>query len=153
MTMKVTSRVRDHGTEYSQCSMTIPPQAGATAWSAIEIIADAFMSAVDDLTLGVVVKTAVQQNTDEQEDIPAVSAFAQRELGLRFFFHDDTTFVKGSMTVPAPDLANIDLESDGDTADLTDTEVAAMVTWLETYAVLNGSSVVVDRAVVVGRSS
>jgi hypothetical protein len=151
--MKIACRIRDHGDEYSNAAINIPDQAGATVWTAIEVIYDGFIAAVEGLTLGTMVAASVQQVVDENADAAAASPYAQRELGLRFFFHDDTNFTKGYFTVPCPDLANIDLESDGDTADLTDTEVAAMVTWLEANAELNGQSVVVDRAVVVGRAS
>ncbi len=148
---EITMRVRDYGNEYSRVSATIADQSGADAWSALVTIANDFQTAVQGVTLCETITVNHFQYTDENADVPATDPYAQVEMGLRFFYHDLTTFDKGYLTVPAPDLAGIILESDGDTADLTDSPVSVLVTWIEANVLINGNAVTVDRAVVVGR--
>ena len=146
-------KFRDAGKEYSSVRAEIADQAGATTFTAMEVIADGFSAAAEGLSIGVMVSAIFSQETDSNPDAAAADPFAQRELGVRFFFTDDTVGRKGYITIPCPDLANIDLESDGDTLDLTDAEAAAMVTWIEANLTIGGNNVDVDRAVVVGRAN
>jgi hypothetical protein len=150
---KLTVRLRDYGDEYSSVTARVGDQSGADTWTDLAAVAASFLAAVGGVTLLNPLTTSFFQYTDENADVKASDPYAQRELGLRFFFHDTTAFEKGYLTVPGPDLANIDLESDGDTADLTDSEVAAMVTWIEANVLIQGNAVTVDRAVVVGRAN
>jgi hypothetical protein len=81
------------------------------------------------------------------------SPYANREAGARVFYHNDTSNEKGRVTIPGPDLANVDIQAGSDLFDLTDTEMASLVTWLEANAEYDGESITVDRAVLVGRNS
>ncbi len=150
---KISMRIRDYGEEYSVVTANVVDQGGADAWSALQTIADAFQTAVQGVSLGETITVSHTQYTDENADVAATDPYAQRELGLRFFFHDTTSFKKGYLTVPAPDLSGIELESDGDHAVLTDSPVSVLVTWIEANVLVVGNAVTVDRAIVVGRNS
>ncbi len=150
---KLTVRLRDVGNEFSSVTARIADQSGADTWTDLAAVAASFLAAVGGVTLCNPITASFFQYTDENADAPAVDDYANRELGMRFFFHSDVTFEKGYLTVPGPDLANIDMESDGDTADLTDSEVAALVTWIEANVLIQGNAVSVDRAVLVGRAN
>ena len=119
----------------------------------MEVIADGFSAACEGLSVGQLISSTFSQANDSGVDQAAASAWAVRELGVRFFYTDDTLGRKGSLTVPCPDLANIAVGTDGDTVDLTDTEAAAMVTWIEANLTIGGNGVNVDRAIIVGRDS
>lgn len=149
---QLTARFRDAGIEYSSVSFPIPDAVGATTWTDLLSYVTTLSAALGGLSIGTLISIAFRQLGEENSDAAAANPFAQRELGVRFFFTDDTNGDKSYVTIPCPDLTNIALESNGDTLDLTDTEAAAMVTWIEANVEINaGNSVSVDRAVVVGR--
>jgi hypothetical protein len=150
----VTAKIRDHGTEYTTAAFPIASAVAGTTWADLLSYMTTLETALGGISLGTIVEISFRQLGVENADAPAANAFAQRELGLRFFLIDDTNGDKSYITVGCPDLANIDLETDGDHADMTDTEVAAMITWIEANVEINdGNSVTVDRVIVVGRSS
>lgn len=88
----------------------------------------------------------------EDPSIPA-SVWANRENAARVFFTDDVDGQKGRLSVPGPDLANVDRNTQSDEFDLADTEMAALVTFIETYCEIGGNAVTVDKAVYVGRAN
>lgn len=154
MSAYLTAIVRDHGQEKSVMRLPVQTQGGTVTITDITSFATTLESAIEGMSLGNLLKVTFSQDFIVNADAPAASPYAQRELGIRFFFQDDVTFDKGYITVPCPDLANITLNADGDTCDLADAEVAAMVTWIETNLQINsGNAVSVDRAVLIGRNS
>lgn len=150
----VTVRFRDAGQEYSTMRIPVEAAVGATTWTELLSYLTTAETVLGNVSIGNIISIGYSQEGVSNADAPASNPFAQRELGLRVFIVDDVTGDKSYMTVPCPDLANIALETDGDHADLTDTEVAALVTWIEANVQINdGNAVSVDRAIVVGRSS
>lgn len=146
--------VRDVSDEYGTVTFSYDPFGALETVGDIESAIAALLAAVETLTLGTVVRGWYRKEytTGLTDERPA-SPYAHREIGLRFFFHD-ALGSKGNLTIPAPDLANIAVLEGTDLADLTDTEVAALVTIIEANVEINdGEAVTVDRAVVVGRSS
>lgn len=86
--------------------------------------------------------------------IPA-SNLAQRESGLRVFLIDDTSGAKSHFTVPSPDLANLTIPAGTDQVTLADGGIMAdLVTAIEAECQsVDGNSVTVNRAVIVGRNN
>lgn len=96
--------------------------------------------------------TATAQVNQIEPVIPA-SPYAQREIAIMFFM-SDTGGHKSRLSVPGPDLTLV--AQDGtDLVDLTVTEVAALVTAIETYAVdpVTGNAVTVTGARIIGRNN
>lgn len=159
----LTARVRDHSDEYSTVRINTSDLVALDLFSVATGPASDFMDALEALTLGTVVEVRFSQATDTNPDTRPASDWAQRELGLRFFVTGENSGRKANITIPAPDLAAIDTIPGTDLADLTDQPVADMVTWLEANMAIVGANpstgaptyegVVVDRAVVIGRSN
>jgi len=146
--------IRDVSDEYSTVTFNYDSFGSLETIGDITSAVSALSTAVEAITLGTVTKAWFRLSlTSAYVDERPASPYAHREVGLRFFFHD-ALGNKGNLTIPAPDLANIDVTPGTDLADLTDTEVAALVTLIEANVELvDGEAVTVDRAVVVGRSS
>jgi len=145
--------IRDVSDEYSTVTFNYDPFGSLETIGDVEAAMGALSSAVDALTLGTIVRSWYRHESGSYTDERPTSPYAHREVGLRFFYHD-ALGNKGNLTVPAPDLANIAVTPGTDLADLTDSEVAALVTLIEANVELvDGEAVTVDRAVVVGRSS
>lgn len=145
--------IRDVSDEYSTVSFQYADMTALSTFGDMDTAMSALSSAVDALSLGTIVRAAWRQEYDGgYSDTRPASPYAHREVGLRFFYHDGLGN-KGNLTIPAPDLANITVTPGTDLADLTDTEVAALVTLIEANVeIAAGEAVTVDRAVVVGRS-
>lgn len=86
--------------------------------------------------------------------IPA-SNLAQRESGLRVFMVDDSTGAKSHFTVPGPDLVNLTIAAGSDVVTLADGGImASLVTDIEAECQsIDGNSITVVRAVIVGRNN
>lgn len=114
---------------------------------------DALVDAVDALTLmNRTGHTATAQAEALAETLPA-SANAQREIGLQMFM-SDVNGHKSRLVIPGVDLGIV-AQAGTDLVDLTVTEVAALVTALETYAIdpITGLAVTVYAARIVGRNN
>lgn len=106
--------------------------------------------------------TFTQVIENPQPSAPVDVLYADRESGIRFIMRGNTSGKRFSMTIPAPDQANVNRLSGTDLYDLTDEPVAAFVTWLEAnftpaYGEVAGETTVegvtVERAVHVGRNN
>lgn len=84
---------------------------------------------------------------------PPANAFAQRELAWGITLHDDTTFKVGSMSIPTPDLDELDPE-DRANADIGDAgHVDALIAALEAYFLSPaGNAISVDEITMKGRN-
>lgn len=154
MSAYITMLIRDYGKEKSTLTIPIEVQAGATTVTEIQSFATSLEAAINPLSLGKIVKVTFSQDLSQYTDEPATDPAARRELAARFFVQDTINFKKGHVSVACPDLANLDVDADGDTLVLTDAEAAAVVSWLETNMQLtDGNAVQVDRAVIVGRNN
>ena len=88
----------------------------------------------------------------EDATIPT-SEWANRENAARVFYTDDTNGKKGRVSIPGPDLASVARDVNKDDFTLADSEMAALVTFIETYVEIGGESVTVSGAKYVGRSN
>lgn len=164
MTAYISIRIRDHSDEYSTMRVPVAEMLAVTPWGEYFTNLETLVDAVDDVTLGTIVSWTFSQVGEEFEDERPDSDWAQREFGLRIFYHGENSGVKGNMTVPAPDLAAIDTVPGTDLAVLTDEPVATLITQLQGIAEIAvpnpppatgywNDDIIVDRAVVVGRRS
>lgn len=145
--------IRDVSDEYSTVTFQYDPFTGLETITDVENAVEALAIAVGALTLGTIVRAWYRHEVGAFSDERPASPYAHREVGLRFFYHDGLGN-KGNLTIPAPDLANIAVTPGTDLADLTDSEVAALVALIEANVeMVDGEGVTVDRAVVVGRNS
>lgn len=151
---RLTARFRDYSDEYSTLSVLVPDLDTADVWNVIVGLGAGIANALEDLSLATLVSVTYHEIANPPaDDTRPTSPFAQREQGLRFFYSDNVDASKYNITVPAPDLAIV-ADPGSDDVDLTITEVAALVTWLESNVLSpNGNAITVDRAVIVGRNS
>lgn len=151
----LTGRIRDHSDEYSATTIQIADYGALITVGDLTTAAEALETHLNAISLGTVVNVAFRQQLADAADERPASPYAQRELGLRFFFHDDTDpNAKGNFTIAAPDLAALTILPGTDLVDITQAPVAAFVAWFEAEAIgPGGNSPVVDRAVIVGRSN
>jgi len=114
---------------------------------------DALKDSIDALTLmSAIGHTATAQIGSIPEVLPA-SPLAQREIGLLVLMADPDGH-KTRVVIPGIDLSLVS-QPGTDNVPLTVTEVAALVTALETYCVdpITGGALTVYRARVVGRNN
>lgn len=150
----VSFSVRDWSDEYGRVEFPIADQAGTQTVADIDttILAN-LRTAVDGVTLGNIARESVRLLEGGNDARPA-SALAQREFGLRVFYHLNTSGEKRNLTIPAVDIAALTIAGGGDIVELADGgPMAALVTEIESLVVVGGEAVTVDRAVIVGRNS
>lgn len=151
----VSFSVRDWSDEYGRALFPIAAPPDLTTFGDVETstLAD-LAAAVAAVSLGEIARQAVTALDDGGNDVRPASALAQRELGLRIFFHSDGSLEKRNITIPCVDIAVLTIEGGTDLVTLQDAgPMAQMVAAIETYVNFDGSSVTVDRAVIVGRNS
>lgn len=148
--------LRDYTGEYSNLDIPVtePTEVGANWETVINTEEATLRSAIQGVTLANIARHYVRLSEETVNDTQPASAFAQRELGLRIFYHDTTTGEKMNRTIAAPDLASLTLQDGTDLVDLTAEPMASLVSAWETYVESDdGNAVEVDRAVVVGRNN
>lgn len=149
----LTARFRDYSDEYSSVSVLVDDLIGTDVWTVVTGLAAGLESALEGISLATLVSIHFRQIANSLDDTQPASPYAEREAGLRFFYSDDVTGKKFNLTVPGPDYATIDVPG-SDEIPLTQTEVAALITWMEANIVSDaGNSITVDRVVKVGRNS
>ena len=164
MTAFISVRVRDYSDEYSTLKVPIAEALITDTWQDIQTKGANLVDALEDLILGTIVSWTFTQNGAEYGDERPSSPFAQREVGLRVFVTGEHSGRKSNFTIPTPDLAAIPLVPGTDLVDLADTDMAALVTWIEANVEIPipnlpplpgywNDDVTIDRMVVVGRSS
>lgn len=142
----------DYSGERSSANWTAPEPSGAAfdveAW---ENLADDIADAIDAITLGTRGRRGVAYEVESGSSVLPTDKNAQREMGLRIFFQDDTTGDKYSIVLPCPDF-DLLASPNTDNVDLTITEMATFVTAFEAGAVSKAlNSVTVTGAKLVGR--
>lgn len=148
----ISVRLVDYSGEKTVASFPIGDQNDTVQWSVVSGLADSLQTAVDALTLGTIESVTISQlNYDNAPADRPTDPFAQREIGLRFRYHN--TSGRGFITLGTADLDVINITPGTDLADLADTQVAALVSWIEANVLLGGAAVTVDYAQVVGRNS
>lgn len=149
----LSARFRDFSDEYSTLTVIVDDQDGADVWTQVTGWASALEAALEGLSIATLVSIYYRQGAIAEDDTRPANAFAQRETGLRLFYSDDADGSRYNITVPAPDLTTIAQEGTDDVP-LSVTEVAALVSWMESNMLSpNGGAITVDRAVIVGRSN
>lgn len=145
---------RDYSQELSTVEFNFADiAAGGGNFDAVKGLSDAFGAAVAGVSLCVQATEKLSQVTDPPDASIPNDVYAQREIGLRVFYEDTVTGKQYHITIPGPDLDNIDLLAGTDLADLTDTPVSALVAAMEAGLSPDGNAVSVLRAVVVGRNN
>ena len=150
----ISARFKDFSGEYSIMRIPVNDLEVLQTWQTAVDYASDFAAAVAGAYLGVLQSISFTQNNLITEDNSnPVSGEAQREKGLRFFVHDSVTGDKSHVTLPTADWGTY-AEPGTDLVDLAHAEIAPIVTFLEANMEINqGNSVIVDRAVLVGRNN
>jgi len=148
----VASLVDDSG-EVGTVTMKLADQGGAVTITVIETIAASLEAALESISLLTLKNIWFRQAMLTEDGAAPSSPYANRERGSLVFFHTDTSNEKGRVTVPGPDLVNVARNAGTDEFDLSDTEMAALVTWMETNIEYRGESITVDKALLVGRNN
>lgn len=150
---KASFSIRDYSDEYTSTQLNIPDLTSANYDATITSVA-ALQTAIAAVTLGNITRVNLDVDTGlaGADDRPA-SPFAQRELGIRFFYQDDVNGQKYNFTVGCADLAIV-AQGGTDDVDLTLSLVAAIKTAFEALIVSpDGNAVTINRGQVVGRKS
>ena len=144
---------RDESDEISTVEMTVADvSAGGADFDAVMADVAALGAAFLAATECIQARESFVQQVDVKDPATPSDPHAARESGLRIFYGDDTTGEVYHVTLPGPDWDAIDMLPNTDLADLTDTEVAAIVTAIEANALSPvGNAVTVLPAVKVGR--
>ena len=151
---KLLLNLRDYSDEYTATSIAVGELVGTDVWSLATGLTDAFVGHVEAHSIGTVVTAAYKQSTQADDDSRPSDAWAQRELGFRFYVRDDVTSELGYFTVGTADLDIGSVVAGSDELDLTASPTAAFVSWLETNAKSrDGNAITVERAIIVGRNS
>lgn len=148
----VTVSVLDYSNEVGTINVPTAGMIPAELWSSRQSEIADLETAIGGLTLGTDFRYAFRQNEVDDAKILPASPLAQREMGLRVFFHQTNGTPTGYITIPAVDVANL-AQPNTDIVPLDDPLLAPLVTWLETNGELQGQGITVDRAVLVGRNS
>lgn len=151
---KINVRLRDYSDEYTSTGLDVADMAGVTTWDTLTGKADTLVTHVEAHTIGQVVDVYGQQDTQAENDARPASAFAQREMGFRFYLRDSVNQKLSYFTIGTADLAIGSVQAGSDLLDLTAAPTAAFVTWIEANVLSqDGNAVTVERAKVVGRNS
>lgn len=150
--------VRDYSDEYSAVTFPLPDIANdGSNWGSVvdDGVTDNYgglQTALAALTKGNIAHGTFTAFKRFHNDSRPASKFAQRELGLRLYYQDTVNFKKYHLTIPAPDMDIIDVN--GDDVDLTNSIVAAVVTWMQTnMESIDGNPVDIYKGRIVGRRS
>ncbi len=139
--------------EVGTVTMKIADQAGATTISAVETLATTLETALEGISHLTLKNIWFRQGMLTEDGAAPSSPYANRENGALVFFHNNVSNEKGRVTVPGPDLVNVARNTGTDEFDLSDTEMAALVTWMETNIAFRGEVITVDKALYVGRNN
>lgn len=148
----VSASYLDYSGERSSVSFNVATPSGATFdYDAWDLVIDGITDVIDAVSImrrgPVNARTLIDTGSHE---LPADEE-AQRELGLRIFYYDETTLKKFHLTIPGPELALFVIPGT-DVVDLTGTEMAALVTEFESNVLSPDlNAIEITHAAVVGR--
>lgn len=111
-------------------------------------------TAIEGVTIGNIAKYTSKVHDEAVNDVRPTDAAAQREAAIRIYARGQDTNKLYTLSVPCPNF-DVVAQAGTDLIDLTGTEMAALVTALETHwqPPLDASGVLVEKAVLVGRRS
>lgn len=155
MAAKVQVRIKDASDEYTSVGFRHADIDDVTVtFGDVDTFADTLVTHIEAHSLGTVSQVYASQDTQAKDETRPSNAFAQRELGFRFYYTDTVTQESGSFTIGTADLGIGSYLPGSDALDLTAAPTAAMVTYLEANALSrDGNAITIDRAIVVGRNS
>lgn len=144
---------RDRSQEISTVELTVADiSAGGADFDTVMADVAALGAAIEGISNCIMAREVLTQTVTTKNPASTSNEYANRESALRVFYGDTITGEVYHMSIPGPDWSNVDLEPNTDLADLTDTEVAALITALEANALSPvGNAIEVIRAVQVGR--
>lgn len=144
---------RDRSQEISTVELTVADiSAGGADFDTVMADVAALGAALEGISNCIMAREVLTQTVTTKNPASTSNEYANRESALRVFYGDTITGEVYHMSIPGPDWSNVDLEPNTDLADLTDTEVAALITALEANALSPvGNAIEVIRAVQVGR--
>jgi hypothetical protein len=144
---------RDYDRKASVCEFLLPDiTAGGADYDALVTAGAAMVSAIETISVGQLRKEQIAIN--EAYEVGDADAGAYRELGMKVFWADTTAETEGHFTIPCPDPVGAWLQVGTDIVDITDTDVAALITATEANVLSpDGNAVNVSRIVIVGRRS
>lgn len=142
---------RDYSREMSSMELLIAdPSAGGADFDATIAKQATLVTALAAITNAVLGKQGMYIN--ESKEVGDAPAGTKRELGLRVFWADTTAETVGHFTIPAPDPTGAWLILGTDDVDLTETDVAALITALEANCLSpDGNAITISRITEVGR--
>lgn len=150
---ELVAQFMDKSGEVSTVVMKIADQIGATTMTAVIAFGTTLETELEAISLLRLQNIWFRQSLITEDPGLPTSEYANRENGIRVFFHNDTSNEKGRVTIPGPDLVNVARAAGSDLFDLADTELASLITWMEANLEFDGESVTVDRAVYIGRNT
>lgn len=142
----------DFSGEKSSVAFNVATPSGATFdWDALAAVVDTVGDAIDAVCLCTRGPDSIRvQIADGSVSYPA-SEDAQREAGLRIFYHDTTNNKKYHLTIPGPDKSKMAVAGT-DRVDWADTDMAALETAFEANVLSpDGNAVQIDNGFLVGR--
>lgn len=144
---------RDRSQEISGVELTVADvSAGGADFDAVMADVAALGAAIANISNCVQAREVFTQHVDTKNPASTSDEYANRESALRVFYGDTTTGEVYHVSIPGPDWSAISLEPNTDLADMTDTEVAALIVALEANALSPvGNAIEVIRCVQVGR--
>jgi hypothetical protein len=144
---------KDISGEKSTVAFPIADQIGATTMAEVIAFGTSLETALEGISLLTLESIYFRQSLITEDPSDPASQYANRENAARLFWHNNISNEKGNRSVPGPDLDNVARAAGSDLFDLTDTEMAALVSWIETNVEYDGEPVTVDRAQYVGRNN
>lgn len=142
----------DFSGEKSSVAFNVATPSGATFdWDALEAVVDTVGDAIDAICLCTRGPDSLRVEMQAGSvDYPA-SEDAQREAGLRIFYHDSSNNKKYHVTIPGPDKSLMAVAGT-DRVDWAGAEMAALETAFEANVLSpDGNAVVIDNGFLVGR--
>lgn len=142
----------DISEEKSSVSFNVGTPSGASYdWDALAAVVDTVGDAIEAVTLCTRGPETLRVPLAAGSVTLPTDEFAQRELGLRIFYHDTTNNKKYHVTIPGPD-ASLMVTQGFDYVDWSGTEMAALETAFEANVLSpDGNAVQIDKGVIVGR--
>ena len=150
---RMTLSYRDYDRKKSNCEFLLPDiSAGGADYDALVTAGAAMVAAIEAISVGKKSKEQIAINEDVEVGDAVPGAY--RELGMKVFWADTTAETVGHFTIPCPDPEGAWLQVGTDIVDITDSDIAALITAVEANVLSpQGNAVDVGRIVIVGRRS
>lgn len=144
----------DYSGEKSSFGLYFPSPSGAAFdWDSFITSVEDVGDALEILSNCVLDGEQIAEVMNVTSGLPSAIATAQREVGIRVFYHDNVTGKRYHFTIPGPAVAEYPPQGTDDIP-LSNPNMASLVTLLEADCVSElGNAITVDKAKLVGRRS